>query len=182
MIIFVCNSHKGILIIGRVRLNLGHSVVLFDTETIITTKLTIPYPTLPNLPYLTLPTLPYSTLPYLTYPTLSHTTHHTLPYLTLPYATLLYFILPCPNLLYSTTPTLPHTTPHYPHLTLFDLPYPNFHHPGMDSAIVISWWNFGGVKWIESAFHSVTLPLLVGISRASSGCSWLKYWVSLFWA
>ena len=63
MIIFVCNSHKGILIIGRVRLTLGHFVVLFDRETIITTKLTLPYPTLPNLPYLTLPTLPYSTLP-----------------------------------------------------------------------------------------------------------------------
>ena len=68
MIIFVFNSHKGILIIGRVRLTLGHFVVLFDRETIITTKLTLPYPTLPyptlpNLPYLTLPTLPYSILP-----------------------------------------------------------------------------------------------------------------------
>ena len=61
MIIFVFNSHKGILIIGRVRLTLGHFVVLFDRETIITTKLTLPYPTQPTLPYPAY--LPYSTLP-----------------------------------------------------------------------------------------------------------------------
>lgn len=135
MIIFVCNSHKGILIIGRVRLTLGHFVVLFDRETIITTKLTIPYPTLPYPTYLTLPCLPYPTLlypnlPYLTYPTLSHTTYHTLPY-----PTLLYFILPYPTLLYFTTPTLPHTTPT---LLCLYLPYQTFHHPGVDSTIVIS--------------------------------------------
>ena len=177
MIIFVCNSHKGILIIERVRLTLGHFVVLFDRETIITTKLTIPYPILPYPTYLTLPCLPYPTLlypnlPNLTYPTLSHTTYHTLPY-----PTLFYPSLPYPTLLYHTYPT-----PHYPHFTLFDLPYPTFHHPGVDSTIVISWWNFGGVNWIESAFHSVTLPLLVRIGRASSGCTWLIYWVSLYWA
>ena len=133
MIIFVCNSHKGILIIGRVRLTLGHFVVLFDRKTIITTKLTIPYPTLPYPTYLTLPCLPYPTLLYPTLPTLHYPTLPTIPYLTLPYPTLFYPSLPYPTLLYHTYPT-----PHYPHFTLFDLPYLTFHHPGVDSTIVIS--------------------------------------------
>ena len=110
MIIFVCNSHKGILIIGRVRLTLGHSVVLFDKETIITTKLTIPYPTLPYPTYLTLPCLPYPTLLYPTLPTLHYPTLPTIPYLTLPYPTLFYPSLPKPTLLYHTYPT-PHYSP-----------------------------------------------------------------------
>ena len=121
MIIFVFNSHKGILIIGRVRLTLGHFVVLFDRETIITTKLTVPYPTLPYPTYLTLPCLPtllYFTLTYPTLPTLHYPTVPTIPYLTL-----LYFIIPYPTLLYFTTPTLPHTTPTLPCLTYPTQPF-----------------------------------------------------------
>ena len=129
---------------------------------------TLPYTTQPTLPYPAYPTLLYFTLTYPTWPTL-------------PYPTLFYPSLPYPTLLYHTYSTLSYHT--YPTLSYPTLPspypvwptLPNLSPPrsGFGNCVLqIKFWG-SQLDWVSVPFSDIT-------SRASSGCTWLIYWVSLF--